>query len=91
MQSGKDYRRVVVKIGASLLAAEESGAFSLDGLAEQVSSLIKDGREVIIISSGAIAKGMRVMKLRARPTPGFPAGPGRLRAAYIDERVSAGL
>ncbi|MCX5713665.1 MAG: glutamate 5-kinase [Candidatus Omnitrophica bacterium] len=65
--SGKNYKRIVIKIGSSLLVAGESGSFSLEGLAEQVEALLNKGKEIIIISSGAIAKGLGILKLKSRP------------------------
>lgn len=62
-------RRVVVKIGSSLLVDRTSGAlnaFWLESLAEDVAALAKAGKQVIIVSSGAIALGRHVL--------GFPRG-----------------
>lgn len=52
-------RRVVVKIGSSTVT-DENGAFNerlLRDIASQVSSTMSEGREVVIVSSGAIAAG----------------------------------
>jgi glutamate 5-kinase len=62
-------KRVVVKLGSSIVA-EESGELRIGVLAricDAVSSLHREGREVLIVSSGAIARGMGIMGLRARP------------------------
>jgi len=62
-------RRVVVKIGSSLLVDRTSGAlnaFWLESLAEDVAALAKAGKQVIMVSSGAIALGRHVL--------GFPRG-----------------
>jgi glutamate 5-kinase len=69
MQSQKNYKRVVVKIGSSLFSADNN---KLDmsravDIARQVSSLIKEGKEVVLVSSGAIALGMSILKLTNRP------------------------
>jgi glutamate 5-kinase len=59
-------RRIVVKIGSSLLVDRESGQLKaawLGSLADDVASLIKAGKEVIIVSSGAIALGRHVLSL----------------------------
>jgi len=63
-------RRVVVKIGSSLLAPEETKVRGerVRSFAAQVASLRKSGRGVIIVSSGAIASGMRLLGMRTRPT-----------------------
>ena len=66
-----DYRRLVVKVGSSLLV-DDTGRLDrrwLETLAEDVSSLQRDGHEVLIVSSGAIAIGSHVLginKARAR-------------------------
>ena len=59
-------RRIVVKIGSSLLADRESGQLKeawLGSLADDVAALIKAGKEVIIVSSGAIALGRHMLSL----------------------------
>jgi len=58
-------RRVVVKIGSRLLA--ESPAGRPAAIADQVVELRKRGIEVVIVSSGAIALGVRALRLAARP------------------------
>jgi len=58
-------RRVVVKIGSRLLA--ESPASRPAAIADQVVELRRREVEVVIVSSGAIALGMRTLKLTARP------------------------
>lgn len=70
-QSVKDYKRIVVKLGSSLLFAHQAHSecftYPMDELAAQISGLIKDGREIILVSSGAIASGMRFLKMKSRP------------------------
>ncbi len=59
-------RRIVVKIGSSLLVDRESGQLKaawLGSLADDVASLIKAGKEIIIVSSGAIALGRHMLSL----------------------------
>ncbi len=62
-------RRFVVKIGSSLLVDEEGELRTawLDALAEDVAALRAAGRQVIIVTSGAIALGRRVLRLPRRP------------------------
>lgn len=69
MQSPKKYKRVVVKIGSSLFCSKAGklDTAMLSNIARQVSSLRKEGKEIIIVSSGAIALGMSVLKLNDRP------------------------
>lgn len=58
--------RVVVKIGSALLVQEESGDIRydwLDSLAQDLATLVARGQEVIVVSSGAIAVGRRLLAL----------------------------
>ena len=59
-------RRIVVKIGSRLLA--ESPAGRPAALADQVNELRRRGVEVVIVSSGAIALGVRALGMGARPS-----------------------
>jgi glutamate 5-kinase len=63
-------RRVVIKLGSSVVANSE-GTPRMDVLAgacDQLAALHREGAEVIVVTSGAIARGMRVMGLPQRPT-----------------------
>jgi glutamate 5-kinase len=63
-------RRVVVKLGSSVVA-DSDGEPRVEVLArvcEVLASLHRDGGEVIVVTSGAIARGMRVMDLPQRPS-----------------------
>jgi|TARA_B100000809_G_scaffold262891_1_gene314883 glutamate 5-kinase len=62
--------RWVIKAGSSLVAGIESGINSLfiENLVSQVDYLIKKNVEVIIVSSGAVAKGMQELNLKERPS-----------------------
>ena len=59
-------KRVVVKIGSRLLA--ESPASRPATIADQVVELRRRDVEVVIVSSGAIALGVRRLRLQTRPT-----------------------
>ncbi len=64
-----DARRLVVKVGSTLLADEALGAIRsewLRALAEDIAALKKPGREVVLVSSGAIAVGRRHLGLEGR-------------------------
>ncbi|WP_343596429.1 glutamate 5-kinase [Acinetobacter sp.] len=66
----KSFKRIVVKIGSALLTANGQG-LDLDAIshwASQIAQLHVEGREIILVSSGAVAEGMVRMKLTARPT-----------------------
>ena len=65
----KQYKRVVVKLGSSLFATDKSKLDTglVNKIAQQISDLIKQGKEVVVVSSGAIALGMSILKLNLRP------------------------
>ena len=48
--------RIVIKIGSSLIASRDTGLRpdQIDRLADEIAALRSDGREVLIVSSGAI-------------------------------------
>lgn len=57
-------KRLVVKIGSSLVAGEEGPRVAwLAGLAADVTSLRRPGTELIVVSSGAVALGRRLLGL----------------------------
>lgn len=65
----KDYKRIVIKIGSSLFCSGEQGLdFGLiDNIASQVSTLLGEKKEVVLVSSGAIALGMSLLGVTSRP------------------------
>src|SRR5471030_359473 len=64
----EDFRRIVVKVGSSLLVDSSAGKLNaawLSLLAADIAGLHKERRDVIVVSSGAIALGRAVLKLPA--------------------------
>ncbi|NNU80545.1 glutamate 5-kinase [Halovulum dunhuangense] len=62
-------RRVVIKIGSALLVDAASGALRrgwLEGLAADVAALKAQGKDVLLVSSGSIALGRRILGLPQR-------------------------
>jgi glutamate 5-kinase len=60
------YKRIIIKIGSALLVDAETGALRTDwlrGLAADVAAQKEQGRDVLIVSSGSIALGRRVLSL----------------------------
>ncbi len=60
------FRRIVVKVGSSLLVDHEKGALKhvwLEALADDLAQLHREGRDVLVVSSGSIALGRTVLKL----------------------------
>ena len=68
MQSQKNYKRIVIKVSSgSLFWKNDINEDVLGDLVKQVVSLSEKGHEVIIVSSGAIALGMHILKMNCRP------------------------
>ncbi|MFA6384232.1 MAG: glutamate 5-kinase [Candidatus Omnitrophota bacterium] len=67
--SEKSYNRIVVKIGSSLFyGADKRVDFGLlDRLCSDIAFLFGSKKEVVIVTSGAIALGMEALRLKARP------------------------
>ncbi|MEZ5077771.1 MAG: glutamate 5-kinase [Solirubrobacterales bacterium] len=61
---------MVVKLGSSIVADDEGEvrAEVLDGICEQVAGLKAAGESIVMVTSGAIARGMRLMELERRPS-----------------------
>jgi glutamate 5-kinase len=60
------FRRVVIKVGSSLLVDHDAGVLKrewLDTLTADIAALHKDKRDLIVVSSGAIALARASMKL----------------------------
>lgn len=63
-------RIVVVKFGTSILRSSKGTGLDkarLKDLIRQIDKLKKQGYKIILVSSGAIALGMQIMKLKRRP------------------------
>jgi len=60
---------LVVKLGSSIVAADDGDLRTdvLDSVCAQVSALEREGERVVMVTSGAIARGMRLMELPVRP------------------------
>ena len=64
----KDFRRIVVKVGSSLLVDSSAGRPNADwlgALAADIAALHSEKRDMLVVSSGAIALGRAVLKLPA--------------------------
>ena len=64
----KSFRRIVVKVGSALLVDSAAGKLKrdwLDALAADIAALHKEKRDLLVVSSGAIALGRAVLKLPA--------------------------
>ncbi len=65
----RDARRIVVKVGSTLVTNEGRGldADAIGNWARQLAGLAQQGREVVMVSSGAVAEGMKRLGWRTRP------------------------
>lgn len=66
----KDKKRIVIKIGTSTITHEETGALDLvklEKLVRLLTDLKNRGKEVVLVSSGAISVGKKAMGIKMRP------------------------
>ena len=86
-------KRIVVKVGSALLVDAAAGNVKRDWLAtlaEDIAELKRDKRDVIVVSSGAIALGRRALSLKSgalrleESQAAAAAGQIRLAQAYVD-------
>lgn len=66
----KDKKRIVVKIGSSSLTHETTGTINLlkmERLVRVLTDLKNQGKDVVLVSSGAIAVGKETLKLEEKP------------------------
>jgi glutamate 5-kinase len=65
----RDARRIVVKVGSSLVTDEGRGvdALAIGKWCRQLAVLAREGRELVMVSSGAIAEGMKRLGWATRP------------------------
>ena len=66
----RDARRIVVKVGSSLVTNDGRGLdeAAIGEWCRQLSLLVRGGRELIMVSSGAIAEGMKRLGWHTRPS-----------------------
>ncbi len=66
----KDKKRIVIKIGSSSLTHRETGRLNLtkmEVLVREISDLCNQGKEVVVVSSGAIGVGSAALGLGGKP------------------------
>ena len=67
----KDKQRIIVKVGTSSLIHKATGninLFRLEKLVRVLTDLHNSGKDVILVSSGAIGVGFKALGLENRPT-----------------------
>lgn len=68
----KDKKRIVIKIGSSSLQHKETGDIDyirMDVLARELCNLRNQGKEVVLVSSGAIAAGKQTVRIDKKDNP----------------------
>jgi glutamate 5-kinase len=90
-------RRVTVKVGSSLLIEGDDvrGAW-LDSVGEDLAALRREGKQIVVVSSGAVALGRRKLGLRHSPRLAIKqaaaaAGQPRLMAAWEAAMARVGI
>lgn len=92
-------RRITVKVGSALLVQPDGRVRRewLDGLAHDLEMLVGEGRELIVVTSGAIALGWRRLGMKKRPVrldakqAAAAAGQIVLAQAWQDSLAARGL
>jgi glutamate 5-kinase len=98
-QSLRETHRLVVKVGTAVVTTEESNlaVTRVENLVLGVAKERKAGRDVVLVSSGAVGMGMRLLGLRRRPRSlGLrqacaAVGQGHLMAAYAEAFAKHGV
>ena len=62
--------RIIIKVGSSLVTNHGEGLDqkAIASWVEQISHLVKSGKEIVLVSSGAVAEGMQRLSWKVRPT-----------------------
>jgi glutamate 5-kinase len=92
-------RRIVIKVGSRVLTREDNGidVDVIRGIAGQVAALRRGAREVVVVTSGAIAAGRCALGLQDRPRTipqkqaAAAIGQSRLMRAYEDALGEHGI
>jgi glutamate 5-kinase len=95
----RDAARVVLKVGSSSLTCADGGldGARLDALVDTLADARLAGREMVLVSSGAIAAGLAPLALRRRPSDlatqqaAASVGQGLLMARYAQSFARRGL
>lgn len=92
----KSSKRIVLKIGSSLLVDGKTGRVRhtwLNALADEIAAAKENGRDILIVTSGAVAVGRRVLGLPSGklklPQKQAAAAAGQIRLARCYEEILA--
>ncbi len=62
----KKHNKIIIKIGSSLISSVNKD--HIEGICEDISNLKDDGKQIIIVTSGAISQGMGIVGITEKPT-----------------------
>lgn len=88
----EEAKRIIIKIGSSTVSSRETGLdhSRIEHLASQISNIKKKGKEIILVSSGAIASGMKILgkkeSLKSIPLKQAAAAAGQSRLIWSYEK-----
>ena len=73
----RNSRKVIVKVGSAAIIDAHSGIKRdcIDQLARQIVGLSAQGRQILLVSSGAVAAGRRVLRVKANNLHDYQAAP----------------
>jgi glutamate 5-kinase len=85
-------RRVVVKVGSGVISSRQSGLLNdrIAPIVAGIAALVRGGREVILVSSGAVAAGLSVLglkELKGIPARQAAAAAGQSRLIWTYEKL----
>lgn len=89
----KQARRIVVKVGSSLVASRELGLRPdrIERLADEIAAIRRGGREILLVSSGAIVSGIKKLGLptypKSLPVKQAAAAVGQSRLMWAYEKA----
>ena len=64
----KDYKTIVLKIGSALISSNENLSDKLiKSLTAQINDFIKKGMNFVIVTSGAISQGQKILNINQKP------------------------
>jgi len=68
-QSVSDAKRLVIKVGSALLTNDGAGIDreAIDKWVDQIAALLDEGKQIVVVSSGAVAEGLVRLGLDSRP------------------------
>lgn len=66
MKLAKRYKRIIIKVGTNVLTQDDGSLAEsiIENLTNQIGQLKKEGKEIVLVSSGAVGAAQRMVSLR---------------------------